>query len=391
MAQQSTAVATTQSADLALMKQSIVDIVGGKLNSYMTHGEIALPKDYSPANAMRFAWLALQDVTNKDGRPALEVCTKDSIANALLSMAVQALNVGKNQGYFIVYGNKLSFQRSYFGTMAVTKMVEPKVNDFAYAVVYQGDVFRYGIHLGKKMVTEHEQDIDNVDKTKIKAAYCIALDKTGAPYRTEIMTIDQIHQSWKQSKMNPFDEHGKLKPGSTHAKFTEDMCLRTVVNKCCKPIINTSTDSQLLLDIVRRTEDVADMAVVDEEIGERANQGPVIDVTAGTTAVGPGEITGGEEKAEPNPPDPSNGAASDAGDPVARFRTMMSDTRTFPELNEVVRLVKESDLSAEDKKMLTNDDYKAAAKRIKAGPAPETQAEPEPEREEATGTDGPGW
>jgi len=159
---------------LAINQQSIVDVVGSKINSFLMSGELALPKNYSIENAMKFAWLALQDVKDKDNRPALEVCTKDSIVNSLLSMVVQGLNVGKNQGYFIAYGVKLAFQRSYFGTMAITKMVEPRIDDFAFMVVYQGDKFKYGIHQGKKMVTDHEQELDNVQKDKIRAAYCMA-------------------------------------------------------------------------------------------------------------------------------------------------------------------------------------------------------------------------
>ena len=39
-------------------------------------------------------------------------------------MAIQALSVAKNQGYFIAYGDKLQFQRSYHGTQAVLKRMK---------------------------------------------------------------------------------------------------------------------------------------------------------------------------------------------------------------------------------------------------------------------------
>jgi recombination protein RecT len=39
----------------------------------------------------------------------LQACTRDSIANALLDMAVQGLNPAKKQGYFIAYGKQLVF------------------------------------------------------------------------------------------------------------------------------------------------------------------------------------------------------------------------------------------------------------------------------------------
>ncbi len=72
---------------------------------------------------MKSAWLILQAAVDKDKKPVLEVCSKNSIANALLDMVVQGLNPAKKQCYFIAYGNGLACQRSYFGTMAVTKQV----------------------------------------------------------------------------------------------------------------------------------------------------------------------------------------------------------------------------------------------------------------------------
>lgn len=344
---------------LAINQQSIVDVVGAKINSFLMTGDLALPRHYSIENAMKFAWLALQDVKDKNDRPALEVCTKDSIVNALLSMAVQGLNVGKNQGYFIVYANRLNFQRSYFGTMAITKMVEPRIDDFAFAVVYQGDTFKYGIKHGKKAVSEHEQDLDNVMKDKIKAAYCMALDYEGNPFRTEIMTLAEIYQSWKQSKQTPFDDKGNLRPGTVHAKFTADMCLRTVINKCCKPIINTSTDSQLLLDIIKKTEDMADRAEAEEEIGKEANKGPVIDITS---MVGQGQ-------------------QEEVPAPVDGYSKRMKDAKDFAELNAALKEAKEASNLTPNEKRDLSDLYQEEAKRLKQKPSsqPETADQPHSE------------
>lgn len=111
-------------AQLALVKRDTVDVVAEKVRQFQERGEIHFPANYSPENAMKSAWLLLQTVQDKNYKPALETCTKDSIANSLLDMVVQGLNPAKKQGYFIVYGTKLTFQRSYFGTMAVTKMLQ---------------------------------------------------------------------------------------------------------------------------------------------------------------------------------------------------------------------------------------------------------------------------
>jgi len=262
-----------------MQAKGIVDIVEEKIGALIRQGQLDMPKDYSVDNALKSAWLALQTVEDKDHNKALEVCSRDSIANSLLDMIVQGLNVGKKQGYFIAYGKVLTFQRSYFGAMAVAQMVNPKIGDFSYAVVYEVDTFKYGIKNGKKTVDEHIQDIKNVNKEKIVAAYAIALNASGEPMKTEIMTFEEIKQSWRKSKVSPFDDNGKLKAGSTHGQFTADMSLRTVINKVCKIIINASSDNALLLERINRNEDLADAAMVRVEIDERANAGDTLAIT----------------------------------------------------------------------------------------------------------------
>lgn len=276
-----TAPATKQEDPISLVKRTVVDVVAAKVHQFIESGELNLPANYSVNNALKGAWLILQSTTDKENRLALSVCTRDSIANSLLDMIVQGLNPMKKQAYFIVYGKTLSCQRSYFGSMAVAQMVSPNIGDFTYACVYEGDTFKYGIRNGKKIITEHEQDIQNVDKKKIIAAYCIVLDKTENPLKTEIMTYEEIKQAWKQSKMSPIDEKGNVKDSSTHGKFAADMCLKTVINKCCKLIINASSDNALLLDRINKNEDLADRAEVEEEIEENANTGPVLEIGAG--------------------------------------------------------------------------------------------------------------
>jgi len=78
------------------------------------------------------------------------------------------------------------------------------------------------------------------------------------------------------SPTNPFDDKGELKASSTHGKFARDMALRTVINKVAKFIINASSDNALLLERINQAEDIADAAVVQEEIEEKANTGTLI-------------------------------------------------------------------------------------------------------------------
>lgn len=282
-AKQAPATPATQvkESHLALMKRTVADAVALKVNEFVKNHEIDLPASYSVGNALKAAWLILQETEDRNHAKALDVCTKDSIANAMLDMVVQGLNPIKNQVYFIVYGKTLTAQRSYFGSMAVAKMVNPLIDDFSYAAVYEGDTFKYGIKNGKKNVLEHEQELGNVDKKSIIGAYAIALDKAGEPLRSEIMTIDEIKQAWKQSKMNPINEKGDVKTDSTHGKFTADMAQKTVINKLCKAIVNASSDKSILLERMNRAEDLSDRAAVEAEIEDQANTGEVIDIPAG--------------------------------------------------------------------------------------------------------------
>lgn len=253
-----------------LVKKETIDIVTARVKQFQNNGELFFPPNYSPENALKSAWLQLQEVQDKNYKPALQVCTKDSIANALLSMVVQGLNPDKKQCYFIVYGNKLQMQRSYFGSMTVAKAVTPDIEEIYADVVYEGDGFKYSKVRGRTVIVEHTQTIENVKKDKIIAAYCMVLYKSGKEEST-IMTFDEIKQAWKQSKMGVFDDKGNVKEGSAHGKFTADMCKKTVINRACKPIINSSDDSNIMARYAKQSYSEIAEAEAEEEIASNAN------------------------------------------------------------------------------------------------------------------------
>ena len=250
--------------ELALIKKDVVDVVGKKVQEFVSRGELHLPPNYSVENAMKSAWLILQNTVDKDKRPVLQVCTRDSIANALLDMAVQGLNPAKKQGYFIAYGKQLVFQRSYFGTMAVTKRVTGAKDIFS-EIVYKGDEFEYTIQRGNKIITKHVQKIENVDPDNIVAAYCTIIFDDDRQF-TDVMTWDEIQKAWSKSKMNPDKE------GSTHKEFAQEMARKTVINRACKRYLNSSDDGSLLMQHINRADEVAAEAEVEAEIEENANQ-----------------------------------------------------------------------------------------------------------------------
>ena len=273
--------------DLALVKKDVVDVVTAKVREFQEHGELHMPANYSPENAMKSAWLILQNSVDKDKKPVLEVCTMNSIANSLLDMVVQGLNPAKKQCYFIAYGNQLVCQRSYFGTMVVTKQVAGAKDIYAQ-VVYKGDEFLYEINRGRKKIIKHIQSLESVDKDNIIAAYCVIEFDDDRSDFTDIMTMDQIKKAWAMSKMYPIDDKtGEVKGSSTHGKYTDQMAIKTVVNRTCKSYINSSDDSSLVIRRFNRTDEEATEREVAQEIEENANK-DFIDIEA--TIIDKGEV-----------------------------------------------------------------------------------------------------
>lgn len=255
----------------ALAKKETIDIVTARIKRLQNNGELRFPENYSPENALKSAWLVIQETVNIDKRPVLEVCTQTSIANSLLSMVIQGLNPDKKQCYFIAYGKKLLCQRSYFGSEHVAKTVDPEIVDVYGKTVYADDEFEYEIKHGKEVVTLHKQKLANIRKDKIVGAYATILYKDGRELST-VMTIDQIKQSWKQSQMRPVDDKGNIKVGSTHDKFTSDMCEKTAINKVCKYVINSSDDKSIVAKFAKAMDAELKEAEVEEEIGQKANK-----------------------------------------------------------------------------------------------------------------------
>ena len=218
--------------------ENISEQVLSRIEQFQKDGSMILPKNYSVENHMKSAWLALQEVEDKEHHKALQICTKESIANSLLDMVLQGLSVSKKQGYFIVYGNKLIFQRSYFGTIALAKRTGGIVSEPVANVIYDGDDFQYEIDpkTAKVSIIKHSQKLENIDNSKIKGAYALVTLADGTTQVT-IMSMQQIRAAWGQ---------GATKGNSpAHKNFAEEMAKKTVIGRACKAIINSSDDAWL--------------------------------------------------------------------------------------------------------------------------------------------------
>uniref|UniRef100_UPI00402616E0 recombinase RecT n=1 Tax=Parabacteroides distasonis TaxID=823 RepID=UPI00402616E0 len=250
---QQQAVNQQQPQEALAVQKDVVDSVLAKINTFEENGELKLPANYSAPNALKSAWLILQDAVDKNNQPVLVSCTRESIANSLLSMVVQGLSPVKNQCYFIPYGKELQLQRSYLGTLAVAKRVGG-VKTAVANCIYEGDKFVYSIdpETGLKKIVEHTQDLENLDADKVKGAYAILTTEDGRTI-VEIMNMGQIRKAWMQ---------GSMKGGSpAHKNFGDEMAKKSVLGRACKMLIGISDDADLY--------DEQDIETMDNVAGQR--------------------------------------------------------------------------------------------------------------------------
>lgn len=240
-------------------EKNVTDLVLNRVIQKQMQGTLQLPTNYSPQNALLSAYLMLQDAQTRDKKPVLEACTQASIANALMEMVVQGLNPTKGQVYFIPYGNQLQMQRSYMGTIAITKRLSG-VKDVKGYPVYKGDKFSLGFDVlsGKQTLKEYEPSTARKE-TDLIGAFAIVIGENEILH-TEYMTMDQIRSAWRM---------GQTKGDSpAHKGFPDQMAVKTVINRACKLFANTSDDSGLISGLINAQTD----SEVELEIDENANQ-----------------------------------------------------------------------------------------------------------------------
>ena len=252
-----------------------------------------MPKDYNYVNAVKATMLKLQDVKDKNGKPALEVCTPSSIQSALFSMVVKGLDVSKNQAYLVCYGEQLQLQESYFGKVLQVKRIfpewEPRPN-----IVHEGDTFKYTVNpeTGRRELVEHTQSLENLDKP-IVGGY-IYLPCADGGKDLYCMTYKQIVASWSKSRSG----------GATAKQFPEKMAMKTLVNSGCNIIIN-STPSQ------SNIADNSDDPNAPEPVPEYADAEEVVEVHELPDAPQYVDTETGEIKDEPVPEAPAQAQEQD--------------------------------------------------------------------------------
>lgn len=250
------------SNELAKQEKTIVDSVQKRISEMQNKGSIELPNNYSVSNALKSAYLVLQETQTRDKKPVLQACTQESIANSLLDMATQGLNPSKEQCYFIAYGNKLTMSRSYLGTIALTKRING-VKDVKGYAVYKGDKFELGFDIltGRQKILEFCPGL-NRDSKNLIGAFALILGDNEILH-TEYMDINQIHNAWNQ---------GSMKGNSgAHKNFPDQMAIKTVINRACKFYVSTSDDSDKIAEFMNKSVEDTDREL-EEEKKEFANK-----------------------------------------------------------------------------------------------------------------------
>ena len=248
--------------ELAKQEKTIVDSVQNRITEMQNKGSIELPNNYSVGNALKSAYLILQETQTSGKKPVLQACTQESIANSLLDMATQGLNPSKDQCYFIAYGNKLTMERGYLGTIALTKRIKG-VKDVKGYAVYKDDKFELGFDIltGKQKILEFCPGL-NRDSKNLIGAFALILGDNEILH-TEYMDINQIHNAWNQ---------GSMKGNSgAHKNFPDQMAIKTVINRACKFYVSTSDDSDKIAEFMNKSVEDTDREL-EEEKKEFANK-----------------------------------------------------------------------------------------------------------------------
>lgn len=233
---------------------------------------MTFPKDYNYTNELTSAYLVLKETQDKNGKCVLESCSQISIANTLMDMVTMGLSMQKKQCYPVAYGGKLQCMVSVYGHTCNARRYG--MDNISAMVIYEGDTFKYHIEDAEIVIDEHTQDFMNINPDKIIGAYAIATMKGGRKH-VELMNMAMIKKAWAQGF--GYKENGN----GTHQKFTDQMAMKTVKNRCLKYIVRTFGNEDMNEYIERAEEMESDDRVVIDvgyEINENANIVPFEDV-----------------------------------------------------------------------------------------------------------------
>lgn len=211
-----------------LAKSSLVEEIAlSKINQYVELGMV-LPENFNPTNSLKKARMMLNDM-KVQGKPVLEVCTKESVIQCLIDSCCKGLDYSEMQVYFIPRANIMTNLESVYGRIARAKRASRYYKPIVQ-YVHEGDDFQIGVDVtnGKTIIKKHETSLDNLDKP-IVAAYTFVTDDNNDT-EVFIMTKREWLTSWKKSSNG----------GAVAKEFERDMIFRTIIKKSTKSLVNAN-------------------------------------------------------------------------------------------------------------------------------------------------------
>lgn len=191
--------------------------------------QITVPEGYDTPGEITTALMIIAQTIDKEGRPALESCSKESIMTQLRLMAQNGLSMARKQCYPIVRKPKLCIDTSYFGTISILKRIMPGY-DVRANVIYKDDTYDYVFNeeIQCNQIVNVRSSIENRDKG-IVGAYGVIFEKaTGKVIYSEVMSWKEILISWSHAKTDKVQK-----------EFPQEMAKRTLIQRMCKLFLNT--------------------------------------------------------------------------------------------------------------------------------------------------------
>ena len=225
-------------ADLATIEKSAVKLAQDTsdwINKNIRDNKITVPEGYNVSNEITMALMMIAQTNDKDGRPALESCSRESIMTQLRLMAQNGLSMAQKQCYPIVRKPKLRIDISYFGTSSIIKRLMPGY-DVRANVIYKDDTYDYIWNEETQcyQVTNIKSSIENRDKPIVGAYGTIFEKATGKVIFSEVMSWKEILTSWSHAKTDKVQK-----------EFPQEMAKRTLIQRMCKLFLNTEKMSNV--------------------------------------------------------------------------------------------------------------------------------------------------
>jgi len=131
--------------------------------------------------------------------------------------------------------------------MALARRYSGKeIESIHWNTVYEGDNFIIKTNTdGCQTLGLHESPADNRDN-EIKGAYCIVTYVSGKS-QLEYMTWKMILAAWKFHQKKTYGKNfDPVALNDTQIDFKAEMCMKTVIKRAMKSIINSSDDGKIL-------------------------------------------------------------------------------------------------------------------------------------------------